>query len=731
MREGNPPHEGLGELESEYEVLGEIGRGGMAVVYHARDKAHAREVAIKLIRAKFVDDDETIARFARETQTVQRLQHPNIVATYEAKQLSDGSLALVMEHVPGRTLREILEAEGALDFEHAQRVMHDIASALSYAHQLGIIHRDIKPENVCINETTGAALLSDFGIAKSTENQTRLTLTGSVLGTPSYMSPEQIDGLQVDARTDIYSLGVIGWEMLSGTRPWAGEGVYGVIYKQKHEDLPPLDTERPDTPAKLWMAVEGALRKKREERWASMEDFLAQLDPDAEGRTSRAAVRRRQRVVSHVLLSRQRRGASVAGTPWLVRQWQLPSLPDLQITERLRASSPAAVAAGVLLVGAGAALASFNGRPSEPATEVASAEVTSAPALLPGDFADVSAPAAQPEPPSAPVEPPITEPPAVSEENAEEEKESVTAVGSVESPGASETPATPASAPLKPPASSAAQAARTPPPAPPAREQPATPAATPSTKPERRAPARVAVPTPVALNTAAARQGLYLATPVDLPPERAATGRRAQPADCNSSRFDPYGQHQTTDARCSIQLAVGESFRMRVAAGPLSVDRRPVRRVAWSSSNPSVAVVDREGVVRALRPGGATITASSGEMGGTATIRVVTGAPAQRAIAGGDGQVGPVGRALATPLVVRVTDANGNPVSGVRVAWAVTTGAGAVQVTSARTNSGGLAEARWTLGPILGAQTATATVDGLPPVTFTATANPNGEAQPE
>ncbi|MGI9181292.1 MAG: serine/threonine-protein kinase, partial [Longimicrobiaceae bacterium] len=261
MREGNSSHEGLGELESEYEVLGEIGRGGMAVVYHARDRDRGREVAIKLIRAKFIDDDETITRFARETQTVQRLQHPNIVATHEARQLSDGSLALVMEHVPGRTLRDILEAEGALGVEQVQRVLQDIASALSHAHQLGIIHRDIKPENICIHEGTGAALVSDFGIAKSTENETRLTLTGTMLGTPSYMSPEQIDGLQVDARTDIYSLGIIGWEMLSGTRPWAGEGVYGVVYKQKHEELPPLEVVRPDAPANLWMTVEGALRK--------------------------------------------------------------------------------------------------------------------------------------------------------------------------------------------------------------------------------------------------------------------------------------------------------------------------------------------------------------------------------------------------------------------------------------------------------------------------------------
>ncbi|MGI9183089.1 MAG: Ig-like domain-containing protein, partial [Longimicrobiaceae bacterium] len=498
---------------------------------------------------------------------------------------------------------------------------------------------------------------------------------------------------------------------------WAGEGVYGVVYKQKHEELPPLEVVRPDAPANLWMTVEGALRKKREERWASIEDLLAQLDPDAEGRTSRAAVRRRQRVVSHVLLARQRRGASIAGGSALMRRWQLPSLPDLQLTERLRASSPAAIAAGVLLVGAGVAVAAFNSRPSE-----ATVGTAAAPVPLPHDRGDIAAAITRSEAPPTATEQTIAEPLVV------DEQESVATFASLPTMGASETTTAP---PLEAPASKPAEAARTLPPATPPQERPTTPAAAAATEPERRVPARSAAANPVAPRTAAARPGLYLATPVDLPRERPATRPSTQPADCNSSRFDPFGQHASTDASCSIQLTVGETFRMRVAPGPLAGARQPVRRVAWSSSDPSVAVVDRKGVVRALRPGGATITASTGAMGGTATIRVVTGAPAQRAIASGDGQVGLVSRSLGAPLVVRVTDSNGNPVSGVRVSWAVTSGAGSVRVISVRTNGGGLAQASWTLGPVLGAQTATATVDGLPPVTFTATASPSGEGQPE
>jgi len=221
------------DLESEYEILGELGRGATAVVYRARDRELGREVAIKVIRPKYVDDDETVARLAREARTVAQLQHPNIVTLFAVRRVRDGSLALVMQLVPGRTLREILNEKGAWSFERADRVLRDVAGALAHAHERGIVHRDVKPENIFIDERTGRALLSDFGVARSIESDSQLTATGTAIGTPSYMSPEQIDGTELDGRSDLYSLGLVGWEMLTGRRPWEGEGLYTVIYKQK------------------------------------------------------------------------------------------------------------------------------------------------------------------------------------------------------------------------------------------------------------------------------------------------------------------------------------------------------------------------------------------------------------------------------------------------------------------------------------------------------------------
>src|SRR5919205_760743 len=184
----------LAELATEYDVLGELGRGGSAVVYRGRDRSLGR----------------------------------------------------------------------------------DVASALAYAHARGVVHRDVKPENVFLDEETGRALLSDFGIARSDE-QDSMTLTGTAIGTPFYMSPEQIDGAAVDGRSDLYSLGLVAWEMLTGRRPWDGESLYNVIYKQKHEDLPPIEALQPGVPLRLQYIVERMLQKQPSARWAGADGFLAQL----------------------------------------------------------------------------------------------------------------------------------------------------------------------------------------------------------------------------------------------------------------------------------------------------------------------------------------------------------------------------------------------------------------------------------------------------------------------
>ncbi len=263
------------ELNEEYEFLGELGRGGMAVVYRARERALGREVAVKVVRPRFHSDEESVARLAREARTVAQLEHPNIVSLHAIKRLKTG-LALVMQIVPGQTLKAAL-AEGPLSAERAEAVLQDIARALAYAHRNGVVHRDVKPENIFLDEITGRALLSDFGVARSISENTELTATGTAIGTPTYMSPEQIDGGALDGRSDLYALGMVGWEMLTGQRPWAGESLYSVIYRQKHDPLPSLDGIRPDLSPRLQYLIEGLMHKSPDQRWPSAARFLTLL----------------------------------------------------------------------------------------------------------------------------------------------------------------------------------------------------------------------------------------------------------------------------------------------------------------------------------------------------------------------------------------------------------------------------------------------------------------------
>jgi serine/threonine protein kinase/alpha-tubulin suppressor-like RCC1 family protein len=279
-----PAPAALDALAEDYEIIRELGRGGTAVVYLARERATGDEVAIKLVRAQFVDDEEATARLAREARFVAQLDHPNVVPVRAVLDLGNGAVALVMTHVPGRTLRQLLHDEGALAPDRAARVLHDVASALGAAHELGIVHRDVKPENVFISDD-GRAVLADFGIARSmSADQQQLTMHGVAIGTPAYMAPEQIDGLDLDARADIYALGLLGWEMLTGRRPFAGEALYSVLYHQKHVQLADPRALQPGATTALVTALAGAVEKDRVARWADIGTFLAALDGAEEPR---------------------------------------------------------------------------------------------------------------------------------------------------------------------------------------------------------------------------------------------------------------------------------------------------------------------------------------------------------------------------------------------------------------------------------------------------------------
>ena len=269
----------LRRLSGRYDVLTEIGRGGMSVVYRARELATGRDVAIKVVSHQHSQSAAALERFAREARTMATLRHPNIVETLAIEEVDGATLAIVNAFVPGETLRHTLRMSGVFSYERAALVLRDVCAALVHAHQHRIMHRDVKPENILLEASSGRALLTDFGIARSLDAETALTTVGASVGTPTYMSPEQVDGHAVDERTDVYSLGLVGWELLSGRRPWEGETLYAMLHKQKHEPLPSLTAFRPDIPPYLRAAIDGALAKDRSQRWQSAADFLDQLTP--------------------------------------------------------------------------------------------------------------------------------------------------------------------------------------------------------------------------------------------------------------------------------------------------------------------------------------------------------------------------------------------------------------------------------------------------------------------
>jgi len=279
----------LTALEPEYWILGEIGRGGTAIVYLARDRATGEEVAIKLIRPKYVEDEEAIARFAREARFVTQLNHPNVVGVHRVMDLGAGGIALVMAHIDGRTLKQVIQDERPLSADFVVDVLRQVASALAAAHRLGIVHRDVKPENIFI-DADGKALLADFGVARSMSGDTQLTMHGVAIGTPSYMAPEQIDGDNLDGRADVYSLGLVAWEMFTGHRPWEGESLYAVLYHQRHHELPDVREVRSDLSDQIADAIAGAIEKDPAARWQSMDELIDALDGAAPSRRVQAHV---------------------------------------------------------------------------------------------------------------------------------------------------------------------------------------------------------------------------------------------------------------------------------------------------------------------------------------------------------------------------------------------------------------------------------------------------------
>ena len=271
----SPPE--LEELSVDFDVEEELGRGGTAVVYRARERALDRLVAIKVIRAPYVGDDDLVARLEREARLVARLHHPNVVTLLGVRRLRHGSLALIMHYVHGHTLRDELRRAGALPSVRAEAVLRDVGAALQAAHAHGVVHRDVKPENIYVEHGSHRALLADFGAATPMRGDLRLTMAGMAIGTPGYMAPELIDGGEPTAASDVYGLGLVGWEMLAGRAPWQGESLFAILSFRKQGRLPALETLRSDVPSGVLGAIEGALQVDPAERWPDMATFLAAL----------------------------------------------------------------------------------------------------------------------------------------------------------------------------------------------------------------------------------------------------------------------------------------------------------------------------------------------------------------------------------------------------------------------------------------------------------------------
>ncbi|MCU1467131.1 MAG: Serine/threonine protein kinase [Actinomycetia bacterium] len=261
-------------FSSRYEIQREIAQGGMAEVYLAHDQLLNRPVALKALFPEYAREPSFVERFRREAQAAANLNHPNIVAIYDWGQ-EDGTYFIVMEYVEGRALRDLIRSEGPLDPNQAAEITAEIASALGFAHRNGVVHRDVKPGNVLLTRS-GTVKVTDFGIARAGASD-GLTQTGSVMGTATYFSPEQAQGLPVDGRSDVYALGVVLYEMVTGVAPFTGDSPVAVAYKHVREEVVLPSERNPDIPPDLEHIIVTALAKAPENRYQTADDMRSDI----------------------------------------------------------------------------------------------------------------------------------------------------------------------------------------------------------------------------------------------------------------------------------------------------------------------------------------------------------------------------------------------------------------------------------------------------------------------
>ncbi len=263
-------------LAGRYELIEKIGEGGMAIVYKAKCRLLNRYVAIKILRPEFTKDEQFVENFRRESQAAAGLSHPNIVSVYDVGQ--EGNIHfIVMELVEGKTLSKLIEEKGRLDYKEAINITRQVASALSLAHKNQIVHRDIKPHNILITNT-GVAKLADFGIAKAVSASTIIGGNNKVMGSVHYFSPEQARGAYVDERSDIYSLGIVLYEMLTGKVPFDGDNPISIALMHINDPMPPVSAEVPGIPPQLEKIIMKATDKYQTNRYRTADEMIEDLD---------------------------------------------------------------------------------------------------------------------------------------------------------------------------------------------------------------------------------------------------------------------------------------------------------------------------------------------------------------------------------------------------------------------------------------------------------------------
>ncbi len=335
-------------LADHYELVKEAGRGGMATVYLARDLKHDRDVAIKVLHQ---DLGASIGpdRFLREIKVAANLQHPNILPLFDSGQAA-GLLYYVMPYVEGESLADRLESEGQLAVEFAVQVTREVAEALDHAHKHGIIHRDIKPDNVML--IGKHAIVADFGISRAVEagQGESLTQTGMAVGTPLYMSPEQAAGAKIDGRADIYSLGCMLYELLSGEPPFTGKTASAIMARHAMEELPDIRIVRPTVPDELQDAIDQATAKTPADRFATAGEFAealgeAQLIVSSERLTARRTAQRRAHSPRRVNRGSRRMLWGAAAVVAALAAWQLwPASPSSVAAMDVTGLDPTSVA---------------------------------------------------------------------------------------------------------------------------------------------------------------------------------------------------------------------------------------------------------------------------------------------------------------------------------------------------------------------------------------------------